>query len=145
MPDAIGGIVAKVCAAFPNTRVGIHCHNDSGCAVSASILAVRAGAAQVQGTFIGIGERCGNANLSTIVPNLRLKMGMDCKGDLPGLRHAAMKDAIAHGNRLIMLYEGRIVIDVEGEEKRKLTVEKLLTRFSQASGSDEADDKMLLS
>ena len=56
-----------------------------------------------------------------------------------------MKDAIVHGNRLIMLYEGRIVIDVDGEEKRKLTVEKLLTRFSQASGSDEADDKMLLS
>ena len=56
-----------------------------------------------------------------------------------------MKDAIAHGNRLIMLYEGRVVIDVDGEEKKKLTVEKLLTRFSQASGSDEADDKMLLS
>lgn len=56
-----------------------------------------------------------------------------------------MKDAIAHGNRLIMLYEGRIVIDVDGEEKKKLTVEKLLTRFNQASGSDEADDKMLLS
>ncbi len=56
-----------------------------------------------------------------------------------------MKDAIAHGNRLIMLYEGRIVIDVDGEEKKKLTVEKLLARFSQASGSDEADDKLLLS
>lgn len=56
-----------------------------------------------------------------------------------------MKDAIAHGNRLVMLYEGRIVIDVDGEEKKKLTVEKLLARFSQASGSDEADDKLLLS
>ncbi|MEA4928043.1 MAG: ATP-binding cassette domain-containing protein [Candidatus Limiplasma sp.] len=56
-----------------------------------------------------------------------------------------MKDAIAHGNRLIMLYEGQIVIDVDGEEKKKLTVEKLLARFNQASGSDEADDKMILS
>ena len=55
-----------------------------------------------------------------------------------------MRDAIAHGNRLIMMYEGRIVIDVAGEEKKKLTVEQLLTMFSQVSGSDEADDKLLL-
>ena len=56
-----------------------------------------------------------------------------------------MKDAIAHGNRLIMLYEGRIVIDVSGEEKKKLTVPQLLDLFSRVSGSDEADDKLLLS
>lgn len=55
-----------------------------------------------------------------------------------------MRDAIAHGNRLIMMYEGRIVVDVSGEEKKKLTVEQLLNLFSQASGSDEADDKLLL-
>jgi putative ABC transport system ATP-binding protein len=56
-----------------------------------------------------------------------------------------MKDAIAHGNRLIMLYNGRIVIDVSGEEKKKLTVPQLLELFSKVSGSDEADDKLLLS
>ncbi len=56
-----------------------------------------------------------------------------------------MKDAIAHGNRLIMMYEGRIVIDVSGEEKRKLTVPQLLELFNKVSGSDEADDKLLLS
>ena len=56
-----------------------------------------------------------------------------------------MRDAIAHGNRLIMMYDGRIVVDVSGEEKKKLTVEQLLNLFSQASGSDEADDKLLLS
>ncbi|MBR2667038.1 MAG: ABC transporter ATP-binding protein [Oscillospiraceae bacterium] len=56
-----------------------------------------------------------------------------------------MKDAIAHGNRLIMLYEGRIVIDVAGEEKKNLTVEQLLSLFSKVSGSDEADDTLLLS
>ncbi len=56
-----------------------------------------------------------------------------------------MKDAIAHGNRLIMMYEGRIVIDVSGEEKQRLTVEHLLNLFSKVSGSDEADDKLLLS
>ena len=56
-----------------------------------------------------------------------------------------MKDAIAHGNRLIMLYEGRIVIDISGEEKKKLTVPQLLEWFSKVSGSDEANDKLLLS
>ena len=56
-----------------------------------------------------------------------------------------MRDAIAHGNRLIMMYDGKILIDVSGEEKRSLTVEQLLALFSKASGSDEADDKLLLS
>ena len=56
-----------------------------------------------------------------------------------------MRDAIAHGNRLIMLYDGRVVVDVRGEEKRRLTVEDLLEKFNQASGSSEADDKLLLS
>ena len=56
-----------------------------------------------------------------------------------------MRDAIAHGNRLIMMYDGRIVIDVAGEEKKKLTVPDLLALFSKVSGSDEADDKLLLS
>ncbi|MDM8200854.1 MULTISPECIES: ABC transporter ATP-binding protein [Allofournierella] len=56
-----------------------------------------------------------------------------------------MRDAIAHGNRLVMLYDGRVVVDVRGEEKRRLTVEDLLEKFNQASGSTEADDKLLLS
>ena len=55
-----------------------------------------------------------------------------------------MRDAIAYGNRLIMMYDGRIVVDVSGEEKKKLTVEQLLDLFSRASGSTEADDKLLL-
>ena len=55
-----------------------------------------------------------------------------------------MRDAIAHGNRLIMMFEGRVVVDVAGEEKKNLTVEHLLGLFSKASGSDEADDKLLL-
>ena len=56
-----------------------------------------------------------------------------------------MRDAIAYGNRLIMMYDGHIVVDVSGEEKKKLTVEQLLNLFSQASGSDEVSDKMVLS
>ncbi len=56
-----------------------------------------------------------------------------------------MRDAIHHGNRLIMMYDGRVVIDISGKEKKKLTVPDLLAMFSQVSGSDEADDKLLLS
>ncbi len=56
-----------------------------------------------------------------------------------------MRDAIAHGNRLVMLSEGRIVIDVSGEEKKNLTVPQLLELFSQASGTEETSDKLLLS
>lgn len=56
-----------------------------------------------------------------------------------------MRDAIAYGNRLIMMSDGHIVVDVSGEEKKNLTVEQLLALFSKASGSDEADDKLLLS
>ena len=56
-----------------------------------------------------------------------------------------MRDAIAYGDRLIMMYNGKIVVDVSGPEKKQLTVEQLLDLFSRASGSDEADDKLLLS
>ena len=61
--------------------VAIHCHNDLGCAVANSIEAVRCGAVQVQGTYIGFGERCGNASLSTLIPALQLKMGCRCITD----------------------------------------------------------------
>lgn len=56
-----------------------------------------------------------------------------------------MKDAIRHGNRLIMMHDGRIILDIKGEEKKKLTVEDLLKRFGQASGSEFLEDRALLS
>lgn len=59
-------------------QIGIHCHNDNGMAVASTIAAVEAGAVQVQGTINGLGERCGNANLTTIVPNLQLLRNYDC-------------------------------------------------------------------
>ncbi len=90
-PGRIQEVVSAVCKEFPKQRVGIHCHNDIGCAVASSMSAVSAGAVQVQGTFIGIGERCGNAELSTIIPNLQLKMGLACSGDLAMLRVTATK------------------------------------------------------
>lgn len=58
--------------------VGIHSHNDSECAVANSIIAVQVGASHVQGTINGIGERCGNANLCSIIPNLQIKLGYEC-------------------------------------------------------------------
>lgn len=73
LPDKIFNIVRTVVNKFPNAKIGIHAHNDCGMAVASSIMAVEAGATHVQGTFLGFGERCGNANLSTIIPNLVLK------------------------------------------------------------------------
>jgi 2-isopropylmalate synthase len=80
LPERIGPIVLDVVAAFAGApvSVGIHCHDDAGCAVAASLAAVGAGAVHVQGTMNGYGERCGNANLVTIIPNLQLKLGFSC-------------------------------------------------------------------
>lgn len=77
-PDETMDIVRVVAKAHPTVAIGIHCHNDAGMAVANTILAVEAGACHVQGTYIGYGERCGNANLSTIIANLQLKRGYDC-------------------------------------------------------------------
>ncbi len=63
---------------YVDTPLGIHAHNDSGCAVANSLAAVEAGVVQVQGTINGYGERCGNANLVSIIPNLVIKMGIPC-------------------------------------------------------------------
>lgn len=70
--------ITKLVASRIKVPVGIHCHNDGGMAVANSVMAVQAGATQVQGTINGIGERCGNANLCAILPNLQLKLGLDC-------------------------------------------------------------------
>jgi 2-isopropylmalate synthase len=75
LPSDIARAVADVRAALPGVALGIHCHNDGGCAVANTLMAVEAGATQVQGTMNGIGERTGNANLITIIANLQLKMG----------------------------------------------------------------------
>jgi 2-isopropylmalate synthase len=79
-PSDVYAITAKVVNQF-KVQIGIHCHNDSEMAVANSVAAVQAGARQVQGTINGIGERCGNANLCSIIPNLQLKLGMQCIPD----------------------------------------------------------------
>lgn len=78
LPDQIYEITKAVCEKFPNLSVGIHTHNDGDCATANTLAGVRAGARHVQGTINGLGERCGNANLCTLIPNLVFKMGFDC-------------------------------------------------------------------
>jgi 2-isopropylmalate synthase len=79
LPHEIEAAVNAARAALPCT-LGIHCHNDCELAVANSLAAVKAGARHVQGTINGLGERCGNANLVSIIPNLELKLGYRCVG-----------------------------------------------------------------
>ena len=78
--DGVATVMAAVVAAMERegVGVGIHCHDDAGCGVANSLAAVQQGATQVQGTAGGYGERCGNANLTSIFPNLQLKLGYEC-------------------------------------------------------------------
>jgi len=90
LPHEVSEIVAQVIEHIPGDHVGIHAHDDTGNAVANTLAAVRAGARQVQGTINGLGERCGNANLISVIPSLVLKMGcqtgMDA-GDVKKLWH----------------------------------------------------------
>jgi 2-isopropylmalate synthase len=88
LPHEVQEATAAVVAAL-GAPVGIHCHNDAEVGVANSLAAVRAGATMVQGTMNGYGERCGNANLVSIVAALQLKMGHDCLPDLSGLTEAS--------------------------------------------------------
>lgn len=88
LPHEVEKIVGEVARHIPGSHIGIHCHNDTENAVANSLAAVRAGARQVQGTLNGLGERCGNANLISLIPNLVLKMGYEtglAPGDLTRL------------------------------------------------------------
>jgi len=78
MPWEVEEMVKAVREALPDTRLGIHAHNDGECGVANSVAAVRAGADHVQGTINGYGERCGNANLCAIIPDVELKLGLQC-------------------------------------------------------------------
>lgn len=81
LPWEIASAMAAVQKHLPDAPLGIHAHNDGGCGVANSLEAVRAGAVQVQGTINGYGERTGNANLTTIIPDIQLKMGFQVTGD----------------------------------------------------------------
>jgi len=93
-PNTVYEVVKKVRETF-KIKIGIHAHDDCGMAVANSIMAVEAGAEHVQGTYIGFGERCGNANLSTVIPNLQIKKGLYCitEDKLRDLTYTARKIA----------------------------------------------------
>ena len=89
LPEEVARIVGDVVARI-GRPVGIHTHNDCGLAVANALAAVRAGAVQIQGTVNGYGERVGNCNLTTLIPNLQLKMGIPVVPDLPRLRELSL-------------------------------------------------------
>ena len=91
LPSEVGRIVSATRQALPEVELGIHAHDDTGVAVANTLVAVEAGATHIQGTMNGYGERCGNANLCTLIPNLQLKMGYQAlaNGDLSTLTEAA--------------------------------------------------------
>ena len=90
LPHEVEGIVEEVVKHVPGSHVGIHAHNDTEQAVANSLAAVRAGARQIQGTLNGLGERCGNANLISIIPTLKLKSEFADKFDI-GVSDAKLK------------------------------------------------------
>ncbi len=97
MPDEVSAIVADVKATLGDFDFGIHAHNDCEMAVANSVLAVRGGATHVQGTINGFGERTGNANLCSIIPNLQLKYGYEC---IPADSMVKLKDVSGYVNEL---------------------------------------------
>lgn len=95
LPDEIERIIGDVSKHIPGTHLGIHCHDDTGNAVANSLAAVRAGVRQIQGTLNGLGERCGNANLISLLPSLMLKMGYETGVSEEGLKR------LVHVSRLM--------------------------------------------
>ncbi len=97
LPHEIEGIVGEVVKRIPGSHVGIHAHNDTEQAVANSLAAVRAGARQIQGTLNGLGERCGNANLTSIIPTLKLKSEFAARFET-GVSDDKLKE-LAHASR----------------------------------------------
>ncbi len=134
LPQTIAEITAKVSGQFA-LPISIHCHNDLNMAEAASVMAVQAGASQVQGTFLGFGERCGNANLSSIIPVLELKCALKClpEGHLslltPTARYIAEVANITLGNSMpfvgISAFTHKAGMHVDAVHKNPLAYEQI--------------------
>ncbi len=133
-PEEIGRVTQEMVELL-GVPVGIHAHNDTGCAVAAAMAAVEAGASQVQGTYIGFGERCGNTNLSTVIPNLQMKKGYRCIPEDKLVRLGKTARYIAQVTNLVlspnMPYVGRSAfahkggMHVDGVAKNTLSFEHI--------------------
>src|SRR3954471_15301272 len=99
LPHEVEKIVTEVCKTIPGNHVAIHAHNDTEQAVANSLAAVRAGARQIQGTINGLGERCGNANLVSIVPTLMLKPEFADRFDI-GVSEQGLKELVHVSHKL---------------------------------------------
>lgn len=117
LPHEIEKIVGEVTKVIPGKNLGIHCHNDTENAVANSLAAVRAGVRQVQGTLNGLGERCGNANLIAIIPNLVLKMGFKTGiKDLSKLTHLSryLEEKLNRNSNIQAAYVGAAAFSHKG-------------------------------
>ena len=100
LPAEVARIVAEVAAAMPDARLGMNAHDDTGNAVANSLAAIESGARMVQGTLNGLGERSGNANLTTLIPTLALKYdgrwltGVDADGPSTLMRISCLLDEL---------------------------------------------------
>src|SRR4029078_11073735 len=99
LPHEVEAIVRDVVKHIPGDRVGIHAHNDTEQAVANSLAAVRAGARQIQGTINGLGERCGNANLISLIPTLKLKREFADKFEI-GVSEDGLKELVHVSRKL---------------------------------------------
>jgi 2-isopropylmalate synthase len=99
LPHEVARIVGEVASTVPGSHLGIHAHDDCGCAVANSLAALEAGARQIQGTLNGLGERCGNANLVTLIGALKLKDGYAARFDL-GVTEEGLAD-LTHVSRQV--------------------------------------------
>ena len=116
LPNEIFDIVTDVKNNF-NIPIGIHAHNDGDLGVANTLMAVRAGAVHVQGTMNGVGERCGNANLSSIIPNLKFKMNKEFSGSLDVSKLTSMSHFISEIMNIILILKN-IYLSIFNAEKR---------------------------
>jgi 2-isopropylmalate synthase len=105
LPSELAEIIREVLKKFTGISLGIHCHNDADVAVANTLVAVELGAVQVQGTMNGFGERCGNADLCSIIPDLKLKLGFDCVSDAQLARLSEVSLHVAAVERNPLTYE----------------------------------------
>lgn len=145
-PTEVLSITQAVCEKYPDSRIGIHCHNDIDCGVANSLVAVEAGACHVQGTFNGIGERSGNADLSLIIPSLQLKKGYRVvEGDLSHLK--AYSARIAEISNIVLPHNKPYLGGAAFAHKAGMHidgVEKLAHSFEHINPEDVGNDRRFL-